>query len=133
MRGRVARVKREYDEAGYLKHYIFRWHGDLIPEDDKYPSEDYFKATAPSASPEDITPILSDGDLEVADPEIEKALLGAWDDFNAAVCKRVLNEHKLTVRRCPQCNRILESPRAKVCLWCDYNEHKSAKGSAVEC
>ncbi len=118
-------MKREYDEAGYLKHYIFRWHSDLIPDGEKYPTEEYFRETVRSASAEDIEAILSDDDLDVSTPEMEEALLGAWDRFDAALCMRLLEEHKLTIRRCPKCNNILESPKARLCLWCDYNEYKS--------
>ncbi len=118
-------MKREYDEAGYLTHYIFRWHGELIPDGEKYPTEEYFRETVPSASQEDIEAILSDDDLDVSTPQMEKALLGAWDDFNAELCKMVIQQHNPKIKRCPVCNNILESPKARLCLWCDYNEYKS--------
>ena len=102
-------MKRKYDEAGYLKHYIFRWYGDLIPDDTKYPTAEYFRKSVPSASPGDIDAILSDGDLDVSTPVMEKTLLAAWDQFNAALCNRMLEKHTLVIRRCPKCRRILEA------------------------
>jgi hypothetical protein len=118
-------MKRDYDEAGYLKYYLFRWHGDLIADGEKYPTKDYFRIAVPSASDADIAAVLSDGDLEVSTPEVEKALLATWDAFNAELCKRMLAQHGLAIRRCPKCSRILESPKARLCLWCDYNEYGS--------
>jgi len=118
-------MKREYDEAGYLKHYIFRWHGDLIPEGKAFPDEKYFGQVVPSASADDIAAILSHDDAEVSTPAAERTLLAAWDAFNAKLCDTLIATHELKVRRCPECNRILESPRAKLCLWCDYNEYKT--------
>lgn len=121
-------MKRQYNEAGYLAHYVFRWHGDLIPGGEKYPTEDYFRKSVPSASQEDITAILSDGDRRPASRRVERALLAAWDAFNAALCMKVLKENGVTIRRCPKCNKILESPQAKVCLWCDYSDYGSDAG-----
>jgi len=118
-------VKREYCEAGYLKHYIFRWHGDLIPDCEKYPREAYFREAVPSASAKDIVAILSDDDQDVSTPDMEKTLLAAWDTFNAELCRRIIARHKLKICRCPQCNRILESPKARLCHWCDFNEYAS--------
>lgn len=118
-------MTRKYNEAGHLKHYLFRWHGNLIPDEEKYPTAEYFRKCVPSASPEDIDAILSDDESEVSTPEMEATLLAAWDQFDVALCDKILDEHKLVIRRCPQCNRILESPMAKLCIWCDYNEYTS--------
>ena len=117
-------MKRKYDEDGYLTHYVFRWHSDLIPDGERYPSKDYFRRSVPSASSTDIEGMWGDGDVEVSE-EIKYALLAAWDNFNAELCQRLIDQHGLTIPRCPKCAKILESPMARLCIWCGYSNYDS--------
>jgi hypothetical protein len=57
------------------------------------------------------------------------ALIGdGVDVFHRRAAQRVLREHGKTVflNRCPRCNRLVRTPRAKQCLWCGHDWHKAA-------
>lgn len=38
------------------------------------------------------------------------------------IVNRILTEHreKIIINRCPECDRILETPRSRQCLWCGH-------------
>lgn len=38
--------------------------------------------------------------------------------------RMIENLDKINVNRCPECNRILETPRSRQCLWCKYKFHE---------
>jgi len=119
-------MKSKYDETEYLKRYIFRWHRDLIPDGEAFPDEKHFRDALPSALADDIAAILSqDDDAEFSSPAAERSLFATLETFNVRLCDALITKHDLKVRRCPQCNRILESPNARLCLWCNYNQYKT--------
>ena len=47
------------------------------------------------------------------------------DAFRRRVSERVLHDHnhEIVVQRCPECQRIVRTPRAKQCLWCGHDWH----------
>src|SRR5688572_28960558 len=47
------------------------------------------------------------------DPVVVAALSKGEDAFRAAVRDRVLRDHPELVNRCPKCNRVARTPRAK--------------------
>jgi hypothetical protein len=44
--------------------------------------------------------------------------------FRVAVRDRVLRDHPEVIARCPKCNRVLRTPRAKQCRWCLHAWHE---------
>jgi hypothetical protein len=58
------------------------------------------------------------------DPGVIAALAQGEDAFRVAVRDRVLRDHPEVVARCPKCNRVLRTPRAKQCRWCFHAWHE---------
>jgi hypothetical protein len=59
------------------------------------------------------------------DPEVKAALANGAKDFRRPVCSRLLTEagDKAFVNRCPRCNRVLRTPKARQCFWCGVDWH----------
>lgn len=46
--------------------------------------------------------------------------------FQARVAARIESEiadGRMTINRCPNCNRVVRTPRARQCLWCGHDWH----------
>ena len=53
----------------------------------------------------------------------EKDLEANQTLFKATVRDRILaeNEDEVFINRCPECEQILKTPRARQCLWCSHS------------
>jgi hypothetical protein len=58
------------------------------------------------------------------DPAVIAALAQGEDTFRVAVRDRVLRDHPGIVARCPKCDRVLRTPRARQCRWCLHAWHE---------
>ena len=58
------------------------------------------------------------------DPDVIAALTQGEDAFRVAVRDRVLRDYPQAVARCPECKRVLRTPRAKQCRWCLHAWHE---------
>jgi hypothetical protein len=67
------------------------------------------------------------------DPEVNAALADGPEKFRRRVCSRVLAEagSKVLVNRCPRCNRVVRTPRARQCFWCGFDWHNHVSESRV--
>lgn len=61
----------------------------------------------------------------VGDPEIDAALAEGAEAFRRRVCRRILadNPDWVFVNRCPQCGRVVRTPRSQQCFWCGHDWH----------
>lgn len=61
------------------------------------------------------------------DPEVAAALGEGTEVFQRRVRERVVRECEgnLFINRCPACNRIVRTPRARQCLWCNHAWHEN--------
>ena len=59
------------------------------------------------------------------DPEVAASLKQGVDLFRKRVKERLLQEHthEIFINRCPKCDRVVRTPRAKQCLWCGHDWH----------
>jgi hypothetical protein len=65
------------------------------------------------------------------DPEIATALAAGPDAFRRGVVRRILNERpqELIINRCPQCKRVVRTPQARQCFWCNHDWHEVGQKS----
>ena len=61
------------------------------------------------------------------DPHVMAELTDGSDAFSLRSANRVLREHaeEITVNRCPQCKRVVRTPKAQQCFWCRFDWHPS--------
>jgi hypothetical protein len=61
----------------------------------------------------------------LGDPTIDAILDLGYEDFSHKVGERVMRdcEDQVVLNRCPKCNRIVRTPKAKQCLWCYHDWH----------
>jgi len=60
------------------------------------------------------------------DPEVMALLADGIDAFRRRLAMRLLRDfpQELFVNRCPRCNRIARTPKAKQCPWCFFHWHE---------
>jgi hypothetical protein len=82
---------------------------------------------ATSASSVAMTKLLRERWGAESEPEVMAALSNGTNAFQLRVRERVMREcgDRIFINRCPVCERILRTPRAKQCLWCGHSWHKS--------
>lgn len=116
-------MSEDYDDHSALYGYIWEFHPDLLTD---------FELQAAAAIIGRLKAAES-GDSEMAvkhgrmnDPEINAALANGYDEFRRRTCLRVLagSGGKLTVNRCPGCNRVARTPKAQQCVWCGLDWHE---------
>src|SRR5436853_229135 len=59
----------------------------------------------------------------IGDQQVEAALADGLEKFRGRVFLRLMTlpaTHDL-INRCPECRRIVATPRAKQCLWCKHD------------
>jgi hypothetical protein len=61
------------------------------------------------------------------DPAVLAELAEGVEVFRRRAAHRVLREHaqQLFVNRCPRCNRVVRTPKARQCLWCGFDWHSA--------
>ena len=62
--------------------------------------------------------------LEVA-PEVDVALADGISAFRTRVCDRLIRDYPMEAafNRCPSCDRIVRTPKARQCFWCGHDWH----------
>jgi hypothetical protein len=60
------------------------------------------------------------------DQDVREALAGGFASLQERLWQQVLacfQSRRLTINRCPKCNRVVRTPRARQCLWCGHDWH----------
>ncbi len=59
------------------------------------------------------------------DPRIDSVLERGYETFCREVTDRVLGDSRslVTLNLCPECGRIVRTPRARQCMWCHHDWH----------
>src|SRR5262249_33724063 len=62
---------------------------------------------------------------EVGEPEIEAALAEGLESYRRRIARRLLQERgpELNLNRCPRCNCVTRTPKARQCFWCSHDWH----------
>jgi hypothetical protein len=60
------------------------------------------------------------------DSQVNEALKEGPAVFRQRVCERLLatQASALQINRCPQCSRVVRTPKAKQCFWCGHDWHQ---------
>lgn len=128
---------KEYNERTELIDYVLRNYSHLMPVID-YASwriivqrnKAQFRAQENSEPDYDqmyhimVRRICDRAGLSPDDEAVRLALADT-DAFFEQVCDRILDDHAedVVVNRCPECGRVVKTPRARLCLWCGHDWH----------
>ncbi|MEO6811819.1 MAG: hypothetical protein ABI353_22145 [Isosphaeraceae bacterium] len=117
-----------YDEQDVLTVYILRWHYRLMT---RFESQ----GMAAIAFEEKARTLQAENELVAAEFRKcwsrfttragRKALKLGSIAFHRQVCLRILRDHgrEIVVNRCPKCQCVARTPKAKQCFWCGHDWH----------
>jgi hypothetical protein len=124
-----------YDDEVELTRYVWAYYQHLMTDFERRVGRAILgraKAAAAADSPV-MARTINERLGAVGDPAIETALANGPDDYRRQVCKRLMTEYADTiqVKRCPQCARVVRTPRARQCFWCgnDWHDDRTPVGT----
>jgi len=61
-------------------------------------------------------------------PDVVAALAKGAEFFRRKVRERILRDHKdeVFLNKCSSCEKLVKTPRAKLCLWCGHSWHENS-------
>lgn len=116
--------KLEYDEQQVLTRYIWHNYMGLMSDTELLAFKAVslrFKAEAAGSSP--MREALLEKAAQLEDPRVKAALQEGVEPFRHAVRERLLRRYprRINLNRCPKCDRIPRTPRARQCPWCFHS------------
>ena len=120
----------EYDELSLLTDYIWEYCSEVFVKFElevwavnKNKSINWSRENVISRYTEDSNFFGYRSHEEII--EIVDVAFGDLQLFKETVRDRVLAEHPHVVKRCPKCDRVLRTPKAKQCRWCFHDWHNA--------
>jgi hypothetical protein len=115
----------QYDEEVELTRYIWGHCTHLMTEFERRVGRAATaREKAAAAEGEAMKRMLSVRWGLCGDPEVDSALSEGSDAFRRSVCRRILSDRgDEIINRCPQCRRVVRTPRARQCFWCGHDWH----------
>jgi hypothetical protein len=120
----------EYDEEDVLARYLFRHAQHRMTEVERradWAAMMTIKAMVSEWRGSDaVARRLREVLAEQDDPAVAAALADGYEAFRLRVVLRLLSDREVVamINRCPACNRIVRTPRARQCLWCGHDWHR---------
>ena len=122
----MMRGPMEYDESHELTRYVWSHCHHLIKDvEHRANRAGMAKIKADSAEQnvsEALGRVLRKRWGYEEDAEVQAALAAGYDAFRERVTRRLLSdvEVQATINRCPKCGRVVRTPLARQCLWCNH-------------
>ncbi len=113
----------KYDESEVLAQYLWHNYSYLLPQE----FHAAWKAVALRAKGhESEADRLGEEIRQQANPDLGSLLNFEPAEFQRLAVKDLLQTHpsEVAINRCPECTRIVRTPRARLCLWCGYSWHE---------
>ncbi len=115
-----------YDELGMVAHTVLRYHPHLLTEFERKAivAFDARWRIALAHDPEVMQHQLRQAGV-FDTPGLGAVMSRGYETFCRDIAARVLLEHAtdLVLNRCPRCDRIVRTPKARQCLWCFHDWH----------
>jgi hypothetical protein len=113
-----------YDERAALIDYVWKHCYTYMTDLERHGLRAvHARAKAAAAENERLRRMILEKWGGGADPEVVEALSRGTDTFRAAVCDRVLRDHPEVINRCPKCDRVVRTPKARQCRSCLHDWH----------
>jgi hypothetical protein len=118
----------EYDEDRELTQCIWDHFSHLMTEFERRVGHAIIGRQKAAGCGADSSHLLAIRWGHTDDPEINAALADGPERYRRRVCSRILAEagDEVLVNRCPECNRVLRTPRARQCFWCGHDWHANS-------
>ena len=117
----------DYDEPKVLTEYVWSQCRDQFTDlEFKIWQADIARQKARASMDPRIRRMMSKRFEFDSDPKLVEVLSGELEEFRVKVRDRIAREHPEIINRCPKCNRIARTPRAKQCRWCFFDWHESS-------
>jgi hypothetical protein len=115
----------EYDEDRELTRYVWDYFSHRMTDFERRVGLAIIGRQKAANAGGDVAHLLAVRWGHADDPEINAALVDGPEEFRRRVCSRVLSEagDEIIVNRCPRCNRVVRTPRARQCFWCGFDWH----------
>jgi hypothetical protein len=115
-----------YDDEAEVTRYIWENYSLLMTEfEQRVGLAIVGRAKAASTDHPQMSRMLDKRWGKAGDPDFESALADGPDAFRRRVAHRLLIEraNEILINRCPTCDRIVRTPKAKQCFWCGFDWH----------
>ena len=122
----MSRDVSTYDDAFEVGNYLRHNFPELLTENERRAFRTFWgEGKASVVSSESIRRKLHADTSSRGIPEVDELLNLGWDRFWRTVAERVLCERGVDflLLRCPRCQRVVATPRARQCLWCGHDWH----------
>ena len=116
----------DYDEQTMIGHTVIRYQWQLLTEFANTLCDAFLaRRKAEAYRKPDIEQRARERWGNLGDTRIDAVLEYGYEEFRRNVAKRVMREHReqVVLNRCPQCGRIVQTPKAKQCFWCHHDWH----------
>jgi len=115
----------QYDEDRELTRYVWDYHEHLMTDFERRVGKAIFSRGKAAAGSRAVSQLLNRLWGLTDDAEVNAALTVGEEVFRRRVCQRVLAEFgsEVFINRCPQCNRVVRTPKALQCFWCGCDWH----------
>ena len=115
----------EYDETAVLQWYVLNYYRHLASDQESLALKALIAEEKAAASGKQAAKVFRERWGIESDPSVREALSQGEEAFKQALVRRLLREHagEIHINRCPQCSRIVQTPRARICRWCFHDWH----------
>ena len=120
---------KTYDDSEQLTVYLWRNYRYLLTSLESLADRALLaEAKAAHSSPE-MAKRLQERWGAQNNPDVIAALADGGDTFRERVRDRMMKECRdsITLNRCPICARLVETPKARQCLWCGHDWHPATE------
>jgi hypothetical protein len=117
----------DYNEDDILTTYIWRHYTDLMTDFERQVGHAMIgRAKADSSSNPEMQALLGQRWGRTDNPAINAALHDGAQVFRRQVRDRLLDTYagQILINRCPVCQRIVRTPKARLCVWCGHTWHE---------
>jgi len=117
-----------YDDDRELTRYVWHNFRHLLTNKERLVDQAVIaREKAEYASSPESKRLLRTELGRIDDAEVNSALAEGIPAFRHKVRERMLVDHRsdVFINRCPNCSRILRTPKAQQCLWCGRDWHRS--------
>jgi hypothetical protein len=116
----------EYDEAEVLTRYVWCHCRHLMTDVERRADLAGMAASKADAAEQgghySLAGVMRERWGRAGDAEVREALADGYAAFRLRVADRLLWDARVQamINRCPECGRVVRTPQARQCLWCNH-------------